>query len=269
MIDADLNAIADEALAAIRAGAQLPPFTARRPGLTLRDAYRITARMRARREADGETVVGRKIGFTNHRIWDEYGVHAPIWGYVYTSTLAEPTTPLRLARLAEPKIEPEIMFGLARAPAPDMDERALLGCIDWVAHGFEIVQSIYPDWTFTAVDTVLANGLHGALAVGARRPVGGDVDEWLHALDRFEITLERDGAPVDAGHASNVLGGPLKALLHLVRLLAEDDANSPLAAGDIVSTGTLTRALAVRPGETWTTRLVGVALPGATLTLAA
>ncbi len=38
--------------------------------------------------------------------------------------------------------------------------------------------------------------------------------------------------------------------------------NPPLAAGEIVTTGTLTRALPIQPGEVWSTRLTGVALEG-------
>ena len=52
---------------------------------------------------------------------------------------------------------------------------------------------------------------------------------------------------------------------HLVKLLARDPDNLPLAAGEIVSTGTLTRALPVKPGETWTTNLKDIALEGISL----
>jgi hypothetical protein len=38
--------------------------------------------------------------------------------------------------------------------------------------------------------------------------------------------------------------------------------NPPLAAGEIVTTETLTRALPVSAGETWTTELTGVGLDG-------
>ena len=48
-------------------------------------------------------------------------------------------------------------------------------------------------------------------------------------------------------------------------LLARDPDNPPLAAGEIVSTGTLTRALPVKPGETWMTKLKGIALEGVSL----
>jgi 2-oxo-3-hexenedioate decarboxylase len=43
--------------------------------------------VRSLREARGEKVLGRKIGFTNRTIWEQYGVYAPIWGYVYDTTV--------------------------------------------------------------------------------------------------------------------------------------------------------------------------------------
>jgi 2-oxo-3-hexenedioate decarboxylase len=70
---------------------------------------------------------------------------------------------------------------------------------------------------------------------------------------------------MDKGHALNVLEGPLSTIRYLMDLLARDGNNPPLAAGEIVSTGTLTRALPVKPGETWTTRLTGIALDGVSL----
>jgi 2-oxo-3-hexenedioate decarboxylase len=138
----------------------------------------------------------------------------------------------------------------------------LLGCIDWVAHGFELVQSIFPRWEFTLPDTVAAYGLHGRLLVGPRHSLDGQGDDWLGNLSTFEIDLERDEMVVDQGRASNVLGGPVSALRHLVEVLANDPVNPPLAAGEIVTTGTLTRAFPVAPGETWTTKPKGVALHG-------
>ena len=143
----DAEAMAAEALAALDAGRQIASFSARHPALDLAEAYRVTAAVRQMREIRGERPVGRKIGFTNRAMWVEHGVRAPIWGYVYDGTvraLAETEGTFSLAGLAEPRIEPEIVFGLAAAPTPGMDERALLACVDWVAHGFEIVQSIFP-----------------------------------------------------------------------------------------------------------------------------
>ena len=261
----NVDTIATEALAALDADHQIAPFSLRYPHFSLDDAYRVTAAMRDTRVARGERVLGRKIGFTNRTIWAEYGVYAPMWGYVYGRTvrnLADTGGAFSLAGLAEPRIEPEIVFGLARAPSAGMDDKALIGCVDWVAHGFELVQSIFPGWKFSAADTVAANGLHGALLIGARHPVGPRPDEWRRTLSAFDIDLKRNGAQMDRGRALNVMEGPLSTLRYAMDLLANDTANPALAAGEIVTTGTLTKALPVAPGETWMTELSGVALDG-------
>jgi 2-keto-4-pentenoate hydratase len=70
---------------------------------------------------------------------------------------------------------------------------------------------------------------------------------------------------MDRGHSSNVLGGPLSAVRHLVELLSRDPDNPPLSAGEIVASGTLTRVLPVKAGETWTTKLNGIGLEGISL----
>src|SRR5262249_9672226 len=211
--------------------------------------YRVTAAVKKMREARrGELPVGRKIGFTNRTIWPEYNVYAPIWGYVYDRTvhdLAEITEMFSLKGLAEPRIEPEIVFKLAVAPAPGMDERTLLAGVDRVAHGFEVVQSIFPGWQFSAPDTVAAFGLHGALLIGPRHSIATHAEDWSRTLSTFAIDLKRDGTAIDHGIASNVLGGPVSALRHLIGLLASDETNPPLAAGEIVTTGTLTHAFPV------------------------
>lgn len=269
--ETNLDDMAAAVLATAGAASQMDPFSSRPSGLDLATAYGVAAAVRRRREARGERVVGRKIGFTNTTIWAEYGVGAPIWGYVYDTTLhdlAGLDRPFDLSPFAEPRIEPEIIFGLARAPEPGMDERALLSCVEWVAHGFEIVQSIFPAWRFTAADTVAALGLHGALLVGPRLAMTPDLAEPLYeSLASFEIALTMDGEAADHGRAANVLGGgPLTALRHLLDVLAADPSAPGLEAGEIISTGTLTRALPTRPGETWRTALQGSPLPGAAIT---
>src|SRR5262252_6004484 len=117
LAEASLRMIAAEAYDAFDAGGrQVQPFSARHPTFTLKDAYRITAMVNGMRLAHGFTPLGRKIGFTNRTIWPEYNVYAPNWGYVYDRTVHDPAQPLPLTLYREPKIEPEIIFGLAKAP---------------------------------------------------------------------------------------------------------------------------------------------------------
>ena len=78
--------LADIMLEALHGRRQIAPLSDRDAAFDLEQAYRVTEAVRALREARGERVVGRKIGFTNTTIWAEYGVYAPIWGYVYDTT---------------------------------------------------------------------------------------------------------------------------------------------------------------------------------------
>jgi 2-keto-4-pentenoate hydratase len=264
-----IPALAEEALAVLASRRQIAPFSARR-ALTLTDAYRVLPLLRAAFEARGETILGRKIGFTNPGIWAQYGVDAPNWGYVTDATTHElaATPSLRAADFPEPRIEPEIVFGLAAPLAPDMDDAALIARIDWVALGYEIVQSPFPGWKFTPPDCIVVNTLHGALLIGARHAVAPRKAAWLAELPVFTAELSCNGTVVERGGGASVLEGPLSTLRYLAALLARDADNPPLAAGEIVTTGTLTKAMPVSAGETWTTAVSGIPLEAVTLRFA-
>ncbi|MGA8613909.1 MAG: hydratase [Xanthobacteraceae bacterium] len=258
----DVAAIANDVLAALASKRQIPPFSSRPGGLGLGDAYRVMPFLRTAFETRGEKITGRKIGFTNSGMWQAYGVDAPVWGYATDRTTRDlaQAEAVNAADFPEPRIEPEIMFGLKAAPSPGMPENALLHCIDWVALGYEIVQSIYPGWKFTAADVVAANGVHGCLFIGKRHPLAPRQAQWLRELAAFEVTLHCDGSVTQQGGGALVLGSPLNALGHLVGLLADDPHNPPLHAGEIISTGTLTLAMLVKAGQTWTTKASGIPL---------
>jgi 2-keto-4-pentenoate hydratase len=137
-----------------------PPFTDRHPGLTAAQGYAAAAALHRRRVGAGWAAVGRKIGFTNRTIWPRYGVYEPIWGTVYDRTLVPcrgNAATVRLEGLMQPRIEPEICFGLKSTPRADNP----LASIAWVAHAIEIVQCPHPGWKLKLADSTAGNGLHG------------------------------------------------------------------------------------------------------------
>jgi 2-oxo-3-hexenedioate decarboxylase len=79
---------------------------------------------------------------------------------------------------------------------------------------------------------------------------------------RFTLSVEFKRHPFIKPHLSQLSDGPVSALRHLVDILVRDQVNPSLAAGEIVTTGTLTRALPVSAGEIWTTELTGVGFDG-------
>jgi 2-keto-4-pentenoate hydratase len=256
--------LADTVLRAIDCHQLIGLFSDRDPSLDEDGAYAIAWEVHARRRERGQKPVGRKIGFTNRTIWAEYGVRAPIWSHVYDSTVhyaPDGNASVAIGHLLQPHIEPEIQLHFARTPPVTRDEAAILDSIDWIAHGFEVVQSLYPDWKFRSVDAIAAFGLHRALVVG--RPVAvRDIDDCVAKLRSFTIALSRDGRQEAIGGGANALDTPLLAFAHLAETLARQARFAPLQAGEIVTTGTLTGPRPVSPGETWATVLDGIDLPG-------
>ena len=258
----------DELINLDTAPREVPPFSARYPGLTAADGYAAARALHAHRVAAGWRPVGRKIGFTNRTIWARYGVYEPIWGTVYDRTLqwaADDRATVPLAGLVNPRIEPEICFGLRSAPRAPATPETLLEAIEWVAHAVEIVQSYHPDWKLALPDCTASNGLHGRLVVGQRVPAG-DVPDLAARLPSVAVVLRKAGAEVDRGVGANVLDSPLLALAHLVGVLANDASAPPLEAGEVITTGVITDAHPVRPGETWSTEIAGLPLPGLAVT---
>jgi 2-keto-4-pentenoate hydratase len=263
-----LAEIARELKAAQDLGRSVEPIAARVNGFDEAAAYEVAHLIHQARTAEGATPVGRKIGFTNREIWPVYGVYAPIWAHVYDTTvvyLLGSRGRCRLGRFVEPRIEPEIVVHFRSAPPASGEPTDILACVDWIAHGVEIVQSHFPGWKFQAADTIADSSLHGTLLVGEPRDVRRLGPDLASRLERFTITLACDGTVREHGRGSNVLGSPLAAVAHLIALMAKQPRANALQAGELVTTGTLTAALPIHTGETWSTALDGIALPGLSL----
>ena len=240
------------------------PFSSRFPGLTAETGYAAARGLHTHRLAQGWVLAGRKNGFTNRGLWERYGVNGPMWGAVYDRTLVMATNgvaAVSLTGLVQPRIEPEICFKLKAAPPRTRNPVAILESIEWIAHSIEIVQCHHPEWKMTLPDCVADNALHGRLIVGT--PVAVEKIAGLAAaLPFLKISLFKNQKKIDQGVGANVLDSPLLSLAFLVDLLAEQKDSPPLAAGEIISTGTLTDAHPVQAGETWTTDLHGFAARG-------
>ncbi len=261
----DIEGIAREVMAAQDGAASIAPLTARHAGFTLTAAYEVAGLIHRRRADGGAQLAGRKIGFTNAAMWSALGVSSPVWGRVYQHTLTldeggDLCCPA--GAFVEPRIEPEIVLHFHTAPPATQDLERILACVDWIAHGFEVVQSHYPAWRFQAADTVADNALHAALFVGPGKTpaeLGPDVIDQLAAC---RVTLSCDGARRETGTGANALGGPLQAMAHLLMTLVDRPADEAVKAGELVTTGTLTMAYPVHAGQVWNTVIDGLALPG-------
>lgn len=256
-----------------RAQVQLiPPLSANGP-LTVADGYDIVKSMIDIRTAQGETMVGRKVGFTNRKIWPKYGVsepiRTPIWTPIFDETVRFTDDNRGIQSLQgalQPRIGPELVFKLNQTPAPDATLEQLAECIEWMAHAFEIVICPFPDWKFEMADSIAAFGLHGSLIIGEPKMLSAASRRSLaDVLPHASLSLSCGDELRSAGFGSDVLGSPMHALWHLHQLLKIQPQFTPLAAGEIITTGTWTDVCPIKPGETWTSAFSGISLPGLTI----
>ncbi|PUE49014.1 hydratase [Limnohabitans sp. 2KL-1] len=225
-------------------------------------AYQQALAVRQLRQQRGEVPRGYKIGFTNRTLWQRYEVFAPMWGTVWDTGLsfAEPAAlgsaggSIDLTHTCQPRLEPEIVFGMKATPVAHASWQQLFEAIDWIAPGFEVVQSHALDWKFTATDTMADSGLHARLLVGPRQAVQqlATDAQALHALlAQAQVTLFKNGQTVEQGTGANVLDSPLNALHHFLKELRQCPGAVDLQAGDVITTGTWTDAWPLQVGDNW------------------
>ena len=244
--------------------------SARGAGFDLAAAYEVEAELARLRRASGRTTIGRKVGFANKALWRVLKLDTLVWAHMYDDTVhyAEGgSASISLGRMCSPKIEPETVFKLKKAPGPDDREPAtVLEAVEWLALGFELIDCVFADWKFQPADFVAAYGLHAALVVGEPRQVEpAFIPTLVEELPRFTVKLLKDGELIEEGSGRNSLRSPALCLGELASAILQQPTAEPLAGGELVSSGTLTNSYPIAPGETWKAVVDGLPLPDLTL----
>lgn len=247
----DHAALGDELFSALRERRVVAPLTGRVPGVTVDDAYRISSRILERRVADGEDVVGKKIGVTSLAVQSMLGVYQPDFGYLTSAMwIRGDEIPVSTA-LIQPRAEGEIAFVLARdLLGPGVTPEQALAAVDHARVCFEIVDSRIADWKIKIEDTVADNASSGLFALGPQR-----ID--VRGFDFFScgMVVEKNGAILSTGAGAAALGSPLTCVAWLANTLGAYGV--PLRAGEIVLSGSLVPLERVQAGDHMKVTLAG------------
>jgi len=253
MDKATIERLGDELYAALRAQTVLAPLTDREPGITIDDAYFISLRFLERRLADGEKVIGKKIGVTSKPVQDMLDVRQPDFGFLtdrmhYPNGAAIPVA----GNLIAPRAEAEIAFRLKRdLVGPNITEADVLAATECIMPCFEIVDSRIRDWKIRIQDTVADNASCGVFVLGEAA-----VDPRLHDLPKLKVTVFKNGKPLSEGLGSAVQGNPLTAVAWLANTLGRYDI--PFRAGDIILSGSVVPLEPVGPGDEMRCEVEGI-----------
>ena len=199
--------------------------------LSMEEAYAVQREVRRIREANGDLVMGYKVGCTSLAIRNQLGLSEPIYAPLYSPYVFENEEPFVLEDYPHCAIEPEFVLRTrSDLEGIDLSEAELRGGIESVQAGVELHQMVFWHGESTAQELICSGGIHAGLVVGAR-----SVDASAVELQGERFGVEIDGEEVASATAHAIMGGPLKSLRWLINCLTREGRNLP--AGSLVIPG--------------------------------
>ena len=238
---------------AMRDRTTIMPLSEQAPEITLADSYQVSLRMLERRVADGETVIGKKIGVTSKVVMDMLNVRQPDFGFLTDPMIYgnQAEVPLSTS-LIQPKAEGEIAFVLKHdLKGPGITNADVIAATDFVMPCFEIVDSRINDWQIKIEDTVADNASCGVVVLGNQSVSPLDVD-----LETCGIVVSLNGEIISTGAGAAAMGSPVNAVSWLANTLGNYDIG--LNAGDIILSGSLVPLQTVTAGDSMHLEIGGI-----------
>jgi 2-keto-4-pentenoate hydratase len=231
------------------------PIAPVREEITLGDmklAYAVQQANVDARLAQGERIVGRKIGLTSLAVQKQLGVDQPDFGALFANMAYGDGEPMSLSQLIQPKVEAEIALVLERDLTQEKHTFAdIISASAYALAAIEVVDSRIQNWDIRFVDTVADNASSALFVLGSRPVQLADLD-----LVAAGMTLSRDGEVLSRGNGAACLGNPLNAAVWLADMMMK--MGTPLRAGDVVLTGALGPMVPVTQPGTFTTQIDGL-----------
>jgi 2-keto-4-pentenoate hydratase len=225
---------------------QIEPFTDADPDLGMADGYAVQQELVKLLLADGDRIVGYKVGLTSKPMQKMIGVDTPDYGPVLGSTVYADGDAVPVSAFIQPKIEAEIAFVLGSPLAgPGVSVLDARRAIAGMTAAVEIVDSRFADWRIRLADTVADLASNGAVAISSRVVPLEGVETLIPRL--IGMVLTRQGDLVDTGAGAAALGDPVRVVAWLANTLGSMGAK--LEAGHLVMTGALHAAVPMRAGD--------------------
>ncbi|MDB2597081.1 fumarylacetoacetate hydrolase family protein [Schleiferiaceae bacterium] len=214
-------------------------------------AYAIQDKVVALRLAEGEHIVGKKIGLTSPAVQAQLGVDQPDYGVLFETMDMTGKGPVPMELLMQPKVEGELAFVLGEDLIdPEMDMQRLKLAIVAVKPAIEIVGSRIENWNITISDTIAdnASGSHYILSTQSK-PLA-EV-----ATASIGMVMLKNGKVASEGSGEACMGDPLNAALWLAQTMAR--MGRPLLKGEVLLSGALGPMVSVERGDAFELRIDG------------
>jgi len=236
------QALGIELFESLRTGNPIAPLLARYPDMSIDDAYRVSqAFLNIRLKANGEKIVGKKIGVTSPAVQNMLGVFQPDFGFLTDAMWSDGK--VHMDCHIAPRAEAEIAFKLKSGlKGPGVTPEDVIAATEYVQPCFEIVDSRIKDWNIKIQDTIADNASCGVFAMGAEK-----VDPRGLNMAELEVVVEKNGKEISRGLGSAVQGAPENAVAWLANTLGE--YGIPFETGEVILSGSLVPLHPVERGD--------------------
>lgn len=243
----NIDVIADRLVQARQTGTPLESLVPAGTETTVADAVRIQREVARRSVANGDRIIGFKLGNIAKAMQNKFGVDQPDFGYLLDSYLRYEGHRLAPASFIAPYVELEPAFvlkddlGGAHVTVADV-----IRATDFVVPSLEIIDSRIKDWRIGLFETLADGGSVGSVLLSSQPRHLSEVN-----LAGTVGEIRFDGEVVARGNTADVFGNPVSAIAWLCRRVAEFGVT--FKKGEIILPGSCLAAVELKPN----TRITG------------
>lgn len=243
----------DRLYKALRTRQQIKPLTEEYPEMTIDDAYEVSLHLNQLRLADGEKIIGKKIGVTSKAVMNMLNVGQPDFGFLTDKMVFSQGEDVIISeQLIQPKAEGEIAFILkSDLLGPGITAADVLAATDFVMPAIEVVDSRIKDWKIKIQDTVADNASCGVFILGDTA-----VDPRKIDLATCGMVVEKNGAIISTGAGAAALNSPVNCVAWLANTLGS--YGIALKAGEVIMSGSLVPLEPVEAGDSMVVSIGGM-----------
>jgi len=226
------------------------PLSIKHPEMTLEDGYAIQKSWVNKKIAQGQKVVGYKIGYTSRAMQKALNIEEPDFGVLLDSMVFNDGAQIDVSKFCDPRIEVELAFVLKdRLEGENVTIFDVLNATDYVVPTLEIIDARThrkdPETGYTrkVMDTVADNAGNAAIIIGGRpiKPLEMDL-RWCGGI------LNINGVVEETGLAAAVLNHPANGICWVAKRFAPHGVS--LEPGEIILSGSFTAPVPVKAGDT-------------------
>ena len=233
-------------------GIGIAPLTTEDVNFTVEEAYSIQLLNVEKKLAQGQKIVGMKIGLTSLAMQNLLGVDEPDYGHLLDRMVVENGGVINIEKVLQPKVEAEIAFILKEElRGPNVTVLDVLRATDYIVPALEIVDSRIKDWKIKLQDTVADNGSSSYYVLGGKPTRVEEVD-----LELIGMVFTKNGELMNTGVGAAALGNPATCVAWLANRLADFDIS--LKAGEVILSGALSAAVEAKEGDSFTARFAHI-----------